>query len=63
MHYVLECGAIVNPKGLRNQVEGAIIQGLGGKRAVCHDGHTATRVTISTAGPTDPSRTRNEAIA
>ena len=25
-----ECGAIVNPNGLRNQVEGAIIQGLGG---------------------------------
>lgn len=25
-----ECGAIVNPEGLRNQVEGAIIQGLGG---------------------------------
>ena len=25
-----ECGAIVNPDGLRNQVEGAIMQGLGG---------------------------------
>jgi isoquinoline 1-oxidoreductase len=25
-----ECGAIVNPAGVRNQVEGAIIQGLGG---------------------------------
>ncbi len=25
-----ECGAIVNPDGLRNQVEGAIVQGLGG---------------------------------
>ncbi|MGV3518072.1 molybdopterin cofactor-binding domain-containing protein [Luteitalea sp.] len=25
-----ECGAIVNPEGLRHQVEGAIIQGLGG---------------------------------
>ena len=25
-----ECGAVVNPDGLRNQVEGAIIQGLGG---------------------------------
>ncbi|MBX6365220.1 MAG: xanthine dehydrogenase family protein molybdopterin-binding subunit, partial [Gemmatimonadetes bacterium] len=25
-----ECGAIVNPDGLRNQVEGALIQGLGG---------------------------------
>lgn len=25
-----ECGAIINPDGLRNQVEGAIIQGLGG---------------------------------
>jgi nicotinate dehydrogenase subunit B len=25
-----ECGAIVNPNGLRNQVEGAIVQGLGG---------------------------------
>jgi isoquinoline 1-oxidoreductase len=25
-----ECGAIVNPDGLENQVEGAIVQGLGG---------------------------------
>jgi nicotinate dehydrogenase subunit B len=25
-----ECGAIVNPDGLRNQVEGAVLQGLGG---------------------------------
>ncbi len=25
----IECGAIVNPNGLRNQVEGAIVQGLG----------------------------------
>jgi CO/xanthine dehydrogenase Mo-binding subunit len=25
-----ECGAIVNPNGLRNQVEGAVIQGIGG---------------------------------
>ena len=25
-----ECGAIVNPNGLRNQVEGAVIMGLGG---------------------------------
>ena len=25
-----ECGAIVNPDGVRNQVEGAIVQGLGG---------------------------------
>ncbi|WP_410967438.1 molybdopterin cofactor-binding domain-containing protein, partial [Salmonella sp. SAL4456] len=25
-----ECGAIVNPNGLRSQVEGAIIQGIGG---------------------------------
>jgi CO/xanthine dehydrogenase Mo-binding subunit len=25
-----ECGAIVNPDGLHNQVEGAIVQGLGG---------------------------------
>jgi isoquinoline 1-oxidoreductase len=25
-----ECGAIVNPDGLRHQVEGAIVQGLGG---------------------------------
>jgi CO/xanthine dehydrogenase Mo-binding subunit len=25
-----ECGAIVNPNGLRNQVEGALIQGIGG---------------------------------
>src|SRR5262249_14130459 len=27
---VYECGAIVNPNGLRNQTEGAIVQGLGG---------------------------------
>jgi len=27
---VFECGAIVNPDGLRNQVVGAVIQGLGG---------------------------------
>jgi isoquinoline 1-oxidoreductase len=25
-----ECGAIINPNGLRNQIEGAIVQGLGG---------------------------------
>lgn len=25
-----ECGAIVNPNGLKNQVEGAVIQGIGG---------------------------------
>jgi isoquinoline 1-oxidoreductase len=25
-----ECGAIVNPAGLRSQVEGALVQGLGG---------------------------------
>jgi isoquinoline 1-oxidoreductase len=25
-----DCGAIVNPNGLRNQIEGAIVQGLGG---------------------------------
>jgi isoquinoline 1-oxidoreductase len=25
-----ECGAIVNPEGLRNQVEGSVVQGLGG---------------------------------
>ena len=25
-----ECGAIVNPDGLDNQVEGAVVQGLGG---------------------------------
>jgi len=27
---VFECGAIVNPDGLHNQVEGSIVQGLGG---------------------------------
>jgi CO/xanthine dehydrogenase Mo-binding subunit len=27
---VFECGAILNPDGLKNQVEGAIVQGLGG---------------------------------
>src|SRR5205085_9495960 len=25
-----ECGAIVNPDGLKNQVEGSVIQGIGG---------------------------------
>ena len=25
-----ECGAVVNPDGLRNQVEGAVVQGIGG---------------------------------
>src|SRR6185437_11852702 len=25
-----ECGAIVNPEGLRNQVEGSVVQALGG---------------------------------
>ena len=25
-----ECGSIVNPDGLQNQVEGAVVQGLGG---------------------------------
>jgi isoquinoline 1-oxidoreductase len=25
-----ECGAVVNPNGLRNQIEGAIVQGIGG---------------------------------
>jgi isoquinoline 1-oxidoreductase len=25
-----ECGAVVNPNGLRNQVEGAIVQAIGG---------------------------------
>src|SRR5262249_33643954 len=29
---VFECGAIVNPNGLRNQVVGAAVQGLGGAR-------------------------------
>jgi isoquinoline 1-oxidoreductase len=27
---VFECGAVVNPDGLRSQVEGAVVQGLGG---------------------------------
>jgi isoquinoline 1-oxidoreductase len=27
---VFECGTIVNPDGLKNQVEGAVVQGLGG---------------------------------
>jgi isoquinoline 1-oxidoreductase len=37
-----ECGAIVNPDGLKNQVEGAIIQGLGGalfESVEFRDGH------------------------
>ena len=27
---VFECGAVVNPDGVRNQVEGSVVQGLGG---------------------------------
>src|SRR5258708_14565809 len=27
---VFECGAVVNPDGLRNQVSGSIVQGIGG---------------------------------
>ena len=37
-----ECGAIVNPDGLRNQVEGSVVQGLGGaifERIEFADGH------------------------
>ena len=30
MAVAFECGAIVNPDGLKNQVEGAVVQGLGG---------------------------------
>jgi isoquinoline 1-oxidoreductase len=25
-----DCGAVINPNGLRNQIEGAIVQGIGG---------------------------------
>ena len=25
-----DCGAVINPNGLRNQIEGAIVQGVGG---------------------------------
>jgi isoquinoline 1-oxidoreductase len=37
---VFECGAIVNPDGLRNQVEGAVVQGIGGAlfEAISFDG-------------------------
>ena len=37
-----ECGAIVNPDGLRNQLTGAIVQGIGGalfERILFADGH------------------------
>ncbi len=34
-----ECGAIVNPDNLRNQVEGAIIQGIGGALFEAVDAH------------------------
>jgi isoquinoline 1-oxidoreductase len=40
-----ECGAIVNPDGLRNQVEGAIVQALGGalfERVEVAQGHLLT---------------------
>lgn len=40
-----ECGTIVNPDGLRNQIEGAIIQGLGGalfERVRFQDGRILT---------------------
>ena len=35
-----ECGAIVNPDGLTNQVEGAVVQGLGGAlfEAISYEG-------------------------
>jgi isoquinoline 1-oxidoreductase len=39
-----ECGAIVNPDGLRNQVEGAVIQGIGGalfERVLFENGRVA----------------------
>jgi isoquinoline 1-oxidoreductase len=26
----LDCGAVVNPNGLKNQIEGALVQGIGG---------------------------------
>ena len=40
-----ECGAIVNPNGLRNQVEGALMQGLGGalfEAISFEDGHVTS---------------------
>jgi isoquinoline 1-oxidoreductase len=39
-----ECGAIVNPDGLKNQVEGAVVQGLGGAlfEAIQFDAGTIT---------------------
>jgi nicotinate dehydrogenase subunit B len=37
-----ECGAIVNPDGLRNQVEGAVIQGLGGALFEAIEFHAGT---------------------
>ena len=36
-----ECGAIVNPDGLHNQVEGAVVQGLGGALFEAIDSPTA----------------------
>jgi len=39
---VFECGAIVNPDGLHNQVEGSVVQGLGGalfEAVEFRDGH------------------------
>ena len=34
-----ECGPVINPNGLRNQVEGAIVQGIGGAlfEAICFE--------------------------
>lgn len=44
-----ECGAIVNPDGLKNQVEGAIIQGLGGAlfESIEFDGSKVTNARFS----------------
>jgi isoquinoline 1-oxidoreductase len=44
-----ECGAIVNPDGLKNQVEGATIQGLGGAlfEAIAFEGGKITNAKFS----------------
>ena len=57
-----ECGAIVNPDHLKNQVEGAVIMGLGGalfEAIEFDDGrilNPASRATACRASPTSPAR-------
>ena len=44
-----DCGAVVNPGGLENQVQGALVQGIGGAlfEAVAFDGGRVTNAALS----------------